>query len=126
MESVHLSNIGEKFVFTDRETAIMSIATAVGGSQLLLLNRLGGKSSDSSDVIASPSSATTQVVFALGSVALVLGIAGIFEKIDIPRPTTAGLVGYGMSTLFSIGLPIIMSAVSKSEAIRVHPGGIST
>lgn len=99
--------IGSRFVFSDRETAAMSIATAIGGSQLLIVNRvLGG---------ASPT--TTKAIGATGALALGAGIAGLFDKIPMSRLASASLFGYGMSTIISLGIPLIAAAISSAGGV---------
>ena len=97
--------IGSRFVFSDRETAAMSIATAIEGSQLLIINRILGQST----------TRTTKAIGATGALALGAGIAGLFDKIPISRLASASLFGYGMSTIISLGIPLIAAAISSAD-----------
>lgn len=100
--------IGSRFVFNDRETAAMSIATAIGGCQLLVINRILGQSTPT----------TMKVIGLTGALALGAGIAGLFEKIPMSRIISVSLFGYGMSTIISLGIPLIAAAISSSGMSR--------
>ncbi|MDD3662939.1 MAG: hypothetical protein PHT84_03670 [Candidatus Pacebacteria bacterium] len=104
--------IGDRFIFNDRETAAMSVATAVGGCQLLIINKLSGKEG----AAISWASPTTRAVGVIGGASLGLGVAGLLGKVGLGRTVSAGLMGYGMSTLISIGLPILLSTFTGSGA----------
>jgi hypothetical protein len=99
--------IGSRFIFNDLETAAMSIATAIGGSQLLIINRILGQST----------TRTKKAIGATGALALGAGIAGLFEKIPMSRIIAVSLFGYGMSTIISIGIPIVASAISSADGV---------
>ncbi len=99
--------IGSRFVFSDRETAAMSIATAIGGSQFLILGHLLGE--------ASPMA--KRAIGATGAIALGAGIAGLFDKIPMSRLASASLFGYGMSTIISLGIPLIAAAISSADGV---------
>ena len=99
--------IGSRFVFNDLETAAMSIATAIGGSQLLIINRILGQST----------TRTKKAIGATGALALGAGIAGLFEKIPMSRIIAVSLFGYGMSTIISLGIPLIAAAISSADGV---------
>ena len=103
-----IGDIGSRFVFNDRETAAMSIATAIGGCQLLVINRILGQSTPT----------TMKVIGLTGALAVGTGIAGLFEKIPTSRIIAVSLFGYGMSTIISLGIPIVASAISSSGMSR--------
>lgn len=99
------------FAFDAKETAVMSIATAIGGVQLMAINRGFGLPMTQAASLDSPA---TRIVGAMGGIALGIGLAGLFGALPIGRTASAGLFGYGTSSIISIGLPIIASMLSSS------------
>jgi len=111
----------DKFVFNDKETAAMSIATAIGGSQILLLNTIfrppqGDRGNDNEDIYLKPSEeipTSMKIVGIIGGIAFGTSLLGLFGKVPMNRVAAATLFGYGMSSVISTGIPIALSLMSQ-------------
>lgn len=102
----------EYLAMSDREAAIMSVATAIGGCQPFVMRKafLG-------DYFADNFIDTTvgKVTAAMGAAALATGLLGITERVNIKRSTSIILMGYGVPVLLNIAIPYISQTLLKSK-----------
>lgn len=99
----------------------MSIATAIGGSQVLLLNTIfrppqGDRDDDNEDIYLKPSEeipTSMKIVGIIGGIAFGASLLGLFGKVPMSRVAAATLFGYGMSSVISTGIPIALSLMSQ-------------